>query len=63
MATTGHTRHPAPPHLWQMFRFSPCDCGPRDFVRLRRPAWARMLFPRKRMYQCPHCGSTVLYGR
>jgi hypothetical protein len=44
-------------------RLSPCDCGPRDLVRLRRPEWLRRLVPSRRLYRCPHCGATVFYGR
>lgn len=44
-------------------RLSPCACGPRDLVRLRRPGWLRWLVPSRRLYQCPHCGTTVFYGR
>lgn len=53
---------PRPP-LWRALRFDPCDCGPRDLVRLRRPEWLRRLVPSRRLYRCPHCGSTVFYGR
>ena len=59
MAMTGDTRPTARRHLWQLLRFSPCACGPRDLVRQRRPAWMRWLFPRKRLYHCPHCGASA----
>jgi hypothetical protein len=49
--------------LWRALRFSPCACGPRDLVRLRRNKWLRWLLPRRRLYRCPHCGSIVFYGR
>lgn len=56
--------HDAPqPPLWRALRLSPCQCGPRDLVRLRRPEWLRWLVPSRRLYRCPHCGTTVLYGR
>lgn len=51
------------PTLWRNLRLSPCECGPRDLVRLRRPEWLRWLVPSRRLYRCPHCGSTVFYGR
>ena len=53
---------PQPP-LWRALRLSPCACGPRDLVRLRRPEWLRRLVPSRRLYRCPHCGTTVFYGR
>jgi hypothetical protein len=54
-----------PTHLpfWRMVRFTPCEHGPGDLVRLRRPQWMRVLVPNKRLYQCPHCGVRVLYAR
>lgn len=56
--------HASPqPASWRTLRLSPCDCGPRDLVRLRRPEWLRWLFPTRRLYRCPHCGTTVFYGR
>jgi hypothetical protein len=60
---TGTPRHLAPLRVWQKFRFTPCACGTGDLVRLRRALWMRWLFPRKRLYQCPHCGIAVFYGR
>ena len=63
MAVTSHPREGAREHFWQVLRLSPCPCGPRDLVRLRRTQWLRWLFPRRRLYQCPHCASIVFYGR
>jgi hypothetical protein len=60
---TDNARHGARRHAWRLFRFTPCACGVRDLVRLRRPAWMRWLFPRKRLYRCPHCGAAMFYGR
>lgn len=58
--------HPVPrdrQRQWPPLRFSPCECGPTDLVRLRRPGWLRWLVPSRRLYQCPHCGVKVFYGR
>lgn len=49
--------------LWRTLRFTLCEHGPGDLVRLRRPPWIRMLVPSRRLYQCPHCGARVLYAR
>lgn len=51
------------PIAWRTIRLSPCECGPRDLVRLRRPEWLRWLVPSRRLYRCPHCHATVFYGR
>jgi hypothetical protein len=46
-----------------MLRFTPCEHGAGDLVRLRRPQWLRVLVPKRRLYQCPHCGVRVMYAR
>lgn len=62
----GHRHHhvePAGLPFWRGVRFTPCEHGPGDLVRLRRPEWMRVLMPQRRLYRCPHCGVRVLYAR
>lgn len=41
-------------------KFTSCGCAEPVLTRLRRPAWMRWLFPRRRLYVCHVCGQSVL---
>jgi hypothetical protein len=58
-----HEALPSDLPFWRMLRFTPCEHGAGDLVRLRRPQWLRVLVPKRRLYQCPHCGVRVMYAR
>jgi hypothetical protein len=41
-------------------RLTPCSCDPRLLQRIRRPLWARVLFPSRGLYYCWSCDGVAL---
>lgn len=41
-------------------RLTPCSCDHRLLQRIRRPLWARLLFPARGLYYCWSCDAVML---
>jgi hypothetical protein len=41
-------------------RLAPCSCDHRLLQRIRRPLWARLLFPARGLYYCWSCDGVML---
>ena len=48
-----------PRFLAQGIRWDLCACGGRELHKIQRRWWMRMLFPRRRLYQCGLCKEQV----